>query len=764
MTKVPLATRRRRRRAPFALPVTGGDVSCLHAAVRLHLVALALATSAWLVWTPAAHGQDESGAALARQVEVIRTAYGVPHIYADNFRALGYALGFLQVEDYGERVPLGLLRARGQLAAHQGRGALDSDFANRPSFTRAVAIYQELHEDTRAVSEGFAAGVNRYMAQHPEEFPDWTASAFTGHDVAALYVYRASASQARRWIRQLGGAAEAPLADLDGSAPDGGIEEGSNAWALAPGRTASGAAILLRNPHLSWEAGYWEAHVVVPGRLDFYGDFRIGAPLGIVGGFNPYLGFATTNNDVDNAQVYALEVDPDRADHYLLDGASVPIGREQLTVRFRNGDGYGFETRERLFTDLGPVIYRDHGRIYVLRAPEDGEFRGGEQFLRMMQATSLAEWTDAMRLRAHPRSNLIYADAAGNIFYLWNAAIPRFPHPHDAERAVPVTRRDQMWTALHELDDLPQLLNPVGGYLHNENDAPWLANLRAPLDPDDYPEYFEAQEFRLRSQHAQQLVGGDERLSLEDVLRRKHSYRMLLADRVKDELLAAARGAIDAAALDTGSVDPDRVASALTLIERWDNTTSPESRGGVLFEEWWTRYTSALEAEADPAREDDPVEFFAIPWSSAAPTETPRGLADPGLAARVFPEAVAATVRRFGAWDVAWGDVHRVRRGDVDEPVGGCAGRLGCFRVINFREDEDGRRRAVGGDGWILGVEFTSPPRALSVLAYGQSSRETSPNHADQAAMFARGEMKAVAFTREDVERAAERRYRPGLD
>ena len=100
------------------------------------------------------------------------------------------------------------------------------------------------------------------------------------------------------------------------------------------------------------------------GRLDFYGDFRIGAPLGIVGGFNPYLGFATTNNDVDNGQVYALAIDPTRLDHYVLDGVSVPLGRELVTRRFHNGAGYGFETRERVFTDLGPVIHRDHGRIY----------------------------------------------------------------------------------------------------------------------------------------------------------------------------------------------------------------------------------------------------------------------------------------------------------------------------------------------------------------------------------------------------------------
>ncbi|MDA1184097.1 MAG: penicillin acylase family protein [Acidobacteria bacterium] len=739
-------------------------MSHLRGTVAGRLAALALIASPWLVWPAAAGGQGGPDADLPRQVEVIRTAYGVPHIYADNLRALGYALAYLQVEDYGERVPLGLLRARGQLASHQGRGALDSDFANRPSFTRAVQVYGELHEDTRSVYEGFAAGVNRYMAQHPEAFADWLVSPFTGYDVAALYVYRPSLGQARRWVRALEGVAEAPLLDVDGVAPAGAIEEGSSAWALAPSRTASGAAILLRNPHLSWEAGYWEAHVVVPGRLDFYGDFRIGAPLGIIGGFNRHLGFATTNNDVDNAQVYALEVDPDRADHYVLDGASIPIGRETMSLRFRNGDGYGLESRERLVTEFGPVIHRAHGRIYVLRAPEDGEFRGGEQFLRMIQATTLAEWTDAVRLRAHPRSNFTYADAEGNIFFLWNAAIPRFPHPYDEARAVPVTRRDQIWTALHELEDLPQLLNPVGGYLRNENDGPWLTNLRAPLDPDDYPDYFEAHEFSLRSQHAQQLIGGDERLSLEDVMLRKHSYRMLLADRVKSDMVAAARDAVGAAALDTDDVDPDRVASALTLLERWDNTAAPESRGGVLFQEWWTRYTEALDADADPARGDDTVEFFAVPWSSAAPTETPRGLANPGLAARVFPGAVAATVDRFGASDVAWGDVHRVRRGDVDVPVGGCPGRLGCYRVLNFREDDDGRRRAVGGDGWVLGVEFTSPLRAVSVLAYGQSSDDASPNYADQAAMFARGEMKEVAFTREDVERAAERRYRPGLE
>jgi acyl-homoserine-lactone acylase len=82
--------------------------------------------------------------------------------------------------------------------------------------------------------------------------------------------------------------------------------------------------------------------------------------------------------------------------------------------------------------------------------------------------------------------------------------------------------------------------------------------------------------------------------------------------------------------------------------------------------------------------------------------------------------------------------------------------------VVQYTEAADGKRVARGGDGWVLAVEFTPVPRAYSVLAYGQSSRAESPYHASQAAMFARGEMKPVAYTTADVEKATVRRYRPG--
>ena len=65
---------------------------------------------------------SKTGAApeLWRQVEIIRTAHGVPHIRAENLRAAGYALAWLQSEDYGSRTALNVLEARGQLAQLDG--------------------------------------------------------------------------------------------------------------------------------------------------------------------------------------------------------------------------------------------------------------------------------------------------------------------------------------------------------------------------------------------------------------------------------------------------------------------------------------------------------------------------------------------------------------------------------------------------------------------------------------------------------------------
>ena len=693
--------------------------------------------------------QNATGAArldapYADRVEIVRTAYHVPHIRAQDLAAGYFALAWVQLEDYGPNVAMNLLRARGEMGKWFGPDSMNGDFRARLEHAYAIENFHRLEPDTRAVYEGFAAGVNRYIETHPDEFPPGFAPQFTAYDVFARDVSFAGTNAANRFLARLARLDSASRADSARPSGRDEIEEGSNAWAFHPSRTKSGRAILLRNPHLAWTAGYYEAHLTVPGVLDFYGDFRIGGPFGVIGGFNRDLGFATTNNAPDLDEIYELRVDPEKADHYLFDGTSVPLTRHLVTVEWKNGEGISTETREIWRSPLGPVVHRANGRIWVVKAAADGEYRAGEQFLHMMRATSLAEWKEAMRMRARVTSNFTYADRAGNIFYVWNASLPKRPHPNGGDTtAIAVSRTNEVWTQYVPWDSLPQVENPRGGYVRNENDSPFYTNMRQPLDPARWGADFPEKDLLLRSQLSLLLIDNDRKLSLEDVVRLKHSYRMLLADRVKPDLIRAVRASQPAGA----------VADALALLERWDNTAAAESRGAVLFQTWWQMHTRG--APADSA--------FARPWTPAAPTTTPVGLRDLERAASTFAAAVEETTRRYGSFDVPWGEVHRVRLGATDAPVGGCGGAMGCFRVLNFRTDADGKRSVIGGDGWVLAVEFgRDHPRAYSVLAYGNTNREDSPHFGDQAAMFARGEMKPVLFLWPEIERGAERRYRPG--
>jgi len=691
---------------------------------------------------------------LAQQVEIIRTDYGVPHIQGDNLKAMAFGMAWCQMEDYGATVAESLVAARGIASkVFKNPDLIESDFWHKRSYNRAVETYHLLHQDTRDMLEGFAAGATAYIQSQPEEFVEWPALVFTGHDVSALTIGGPNRRLIQRFKRELSQQEEDSVALEAGT-----NEDGSNSWAFAPSRTTTGNAILLRNPHLSWEAGYYEAHLMVPGVIDFYGDIRIGGAFAIIGGFNRRLGWATTNNAPDLDEIYELTLDRSQPDHFLFDGISIAIRHVPVEIEYINENGrLAFEVRDHLETPIGPVFHRTESSIFVMRSSNDGEYRRGEQYLRMMQANNLEEWKVAMRMQAIGSSNYTYADADGNILYVWNAKLPELPHESQEIKPIQAKHSSDIWTHLVPWDELPQVLNPEGGYVQNSNDPPYFTNLNTYLNPAEYPMHLPKSRLRLRTQLSLQLIHTEAKLSLEDVVALKHNMKMLLADRVKDDLVSAVRAGEPTA----------EVLEAIRLIENWDNTVSAESKGSVLFETWWQEYVRALkeivtsdESQTPPQGDDY---YFLYPWSENEPMETPRGLAFPELAAEVFPRSMESVRSRWGRWDITWGEVHRVRRGKVNVPVGGGSGGLGCFRVLSFSTAEDGKRVANSGDGWVLVVEFSDPPRAYSVLAYGQSNREESPHFDDQAEMFARNEMKPVAFTPQEIRDNSIRRYHPDI-
>ena len=612
-----------------------------------------------------------------------------------------------------------------------------------PVYARAVENYHNLDPDYRVMLEGFASGLNYYAERHPDRVPVWAPKA-TGHDIAAhgvSGVMRFAFNRGnliRDFLKSRGVASTAMLDDEDDSLV------GSNMWAFAPSRSQSGRTILMGNPHQGWApvSTYYEAHMIVPGKLNFYGSTFIGRPM-LTSGWNEFLGWSHTVNYPDLEEIYELDLDPQHADHYLFDGGSIPLVRDDATIAIKAEGSPKTQTRTFWHTPLGPVIHREATKIFVLRSACYDNHQAYEQWLRMTQTKNYAEFRQVIEANHLPMFNICYADRAGNIFYIWNGTVPNLPHPAHKAEAVHATRTADVWTQFHKTSELPQLFNPPGGYVQNCNSPPFLTNLSAPMDPAKYPPHFRLNDLSLRTQHSLRLVHNEKKFTLEEVVALKHSPGMLLAERVKDDLIAALRA----------SQPTSEIEAAIKALESWDNTVAAESRGGALFADWWDRYF------------DKGVGKFAVPWDPAEPTTTPRGLADKTRAVQMFDKALAGFTKLYGRPDAAWGEVHRIRKGEtnrVDLPVSGGAGTMGCFRVLEFRKDSDGKLAANSGDSWVFAVEFSQPPKAYTVVAYSQSDVEGSPHFHDQAALFSTNKMKRAAFTDAEIQAQLLKSYRPG--
>jgi acyl-homoserine-lactone acylase len=691
------------------------------------------------------------GRSLAERLEIRRDTFGVPHILAEDEEAGGFGFGYAMAEDHAVELGRRYLQARGEAARRFGAGELESDLAIR-SFDNRAAARRALDDDIggrfRRWLEGFAAGVNAYVAEHRDTLPSWMPVVEPSDPLAygRMFAVLAASRPPARLLQKYGAAAPA----LTSTPVD---EAGSNAFALAGKKTTSGYPILLGNPHLGWAALYWEAHVTVPDRINFYGSTLVGIPI-LRAGFNDRLGYVQTNNAPDLEDIYALPLAPGRPDTFVHGGRERPIERRVVSADVLQSDGtVVMQQREFEETTLGPVVHRTADRVFVLRSINLEWWRQYEGFFELLRARSLGDFRRTLGRRLAVTSNYTYADVDGNIVYAWNARLPRRSDGDvDYTVDVPGDTGRLLWKGIHRATDLPWLVNPRGGYVQNANNPPWWTSLRDPIDPSEYPPYIERGQLSLRAQLVLQALDRTPTFSPDQVRELKFTTRMLAADRLLPDLLAAGQAV---------TAPSEALGSGLGTLAAWDRRVSAASRGGVLFE----RFMDIHEQQQDR---------FSVAWDPQEPTSTPRGLANPAAALPALEQAVTEIRQQYGSERVAWGEVNRFRFGDIDLPGDGATGRHGVFRVVTF-QDTGGGTRVAGhiapgqplagfGDAWVLMVHFGKPVTAWSVLAYGQTTNLESPHSRDQIRLFANHQLRPVWFTEDEIAAHLERRYRPGRE
>jgi len=654
--------------------------------------------------------------------EILWDTWGVPHIYAPSdaeaFRAFGYA----QMHAHGDLILKLYGQARGRSAEYWGEDNLSSD-----RFVRTMGIpdrardwYGALSPEMRANLDAFAAGANEYAAQHPDALVDSVEVVLpvTAQDVVA------HGQKIINFLFMLFGQAQLP------STLANDIRPGSNMWAIAPSRSASGNAMLIGNPHLLWADLYlfFEAHLNTPTR-NLYGTALVGMPTLAIG-FNDHVAWSHTVNTQDGADVYRIV--PMGAG-YRLDGGERAFTTRTELLAVKTATGTRTDTLTVRETVHGPVFRDDSTGMYALRVAGLDDPKAVEQWWTMGGARSMAEFESAVRQLHAPFFNVMAASADKHIYYFFGGKTPRRPAGDVAryERPLPGDSSALVWTEYLGYDELPHVMDPPTGWLQNANDPPWTATWPLVFSPDSFAPYVAPRSMSFRPQRSALMQLADSSVTFDELVQYKHSSHMALADRLLPELLAAARAGGDADAK-----------AAADVLERWDRQARAGSRGAVLFAAFVQEWLSNLKGAP-----------FQRPWRLDSALTTPAGLADPAAAATALGAAARATRSAHGALDVAWGDVNRLRYAGKDLPGNGGSGDpFGIFRVAFYAPDEDGKRRILGGDTYYQVVEFSQPIRAKVLTAYGNATQPGSPHRGDQLELFSREEMREAWRTRGEVE------------
>jgi acyl-homoserine-lactone acylase len=714
--------------------------------MRARLSALIVA---WCLLAPLLITAERRGA----DVVIRRDTFGVPHILADTEEGAARALGYATAEDHGEALARLFVRARGEQARLFGARFVEEDFELRLLALRERAAQQleTLPPLTQRLLSGYAAGYNAYLAKHPKQMPAWAAPIEAADVLAHCYaVLLLDFSSVNRGLLRGAIAPKTPPPTASPAEPllargvEPVAEMGSNMWALGRGRTRSGHGILLANPHLRWSGShlFHEVHIRVPGRVDVAGATLIGFP--VVGiGFNEHGGWTHTVNSRDADDLYALTLDPADPQRYLYDGLSLPLTRRTLSVDVKSATGTGVETvtREVVAAHYGPIVRRTGDQVFALKSANVTAFDFLTTWNLMAKARSTRELWDALQLGGLPMFNVAYTNRQGELLYLFNGRIPFRPSGYDWSGTVAGDTSATEWYRMRTAQELPHLLNPPGGYLQNCNDAPWFTTLRKAIARDTYPPELTRDGLGLRGQFSLRTLDAATAVTLDRVKSLKWDDRVLVASRVKADLIAAVQRAPDTDADADGALR-----DAAAVLAKWDDRASAGSRGAVLFLRWWDEYSKTAK------------KAFAVEWTQARLLTTPRGLAEPKTAVTALAAAARAIIDEHGSLDVAWGDVHRIRRGGEDLPASGAPG---SFRTLGFGNATEGRRAANFGDSYVLAVEFTPTPTAFSIMAYSQSDDPSSPHRVDQTRLFARGEYKPLWFAEADVTRHVVRTYTP---
>lgn len=779
--------------------------------VSVVLIALVL-VGGWL-WLRGSLPQLDGEIALAgphAPIEILRDSYGVPHIYATEPHDAYFGLGFVHAQDRLWQMETQRRVGAGRLSELFGLRTVETD-----RFLRILGIHQAaerqwqgLDNDAQAAYRAYADGVNAHLAARsgplPPEFvlfgvePEpWQPvdslawALMMAWDLAGNWsseLLRARLAQqlepaqiAALWPEVKSTPSDLPdslaeiyrslpldaLAGLDLAAPrlDG---EGSNNWALAGTRSASGAPLLANDPHLDLglPSLWYLAHLSASG-LEVAGATLPGLPVPVLGR-NAHLAWGFTNTNPDVQDLFVERLDPDDPGRYLTpDGAQAFVVRQEV-IAIRGAAELVIEVRE---SRHGPVISdasetaRDAaGDGYVLAlawtalAPDN---RSAQASLYAVLANDREDFIGAMRDFHAPQQNIVYADTDGHIGFIAPGQVP-IRNLGNGRLPVPGWSGEYDWIGIIPFEALPSNLDPAGGAIITANQR---------IVPADYP-WFITDDWTppWRYRRIADLVDAEDQHTPESFSAIQNDVRSSFAAALTPLLLKYAHP------------ETPRARSVIELLTGWDYEMAVERPEPLIFAAWQRAFLRALLADELGPLYD---EFAGIranlslgalthpsPFCDDITTERLEDCAS--LVGAALETALIELTANHGddteAW--RWGDVHRLslshrifsRLPVVNSLTGHEFGTGGGGYTVNaasYAAKGATPYAQIAGPGYRAVYDLAPGAPSLVMQSTGQSGNPFSVHYDDLVTLWQSGTTIPLTMIREDIDVAARLLLRP---
>ena len=668
---------------------------------------------------------------LVAPAEIFWSEHAVPFIIAQADEDAPFLIGMVHAHLRLGQMELTRRAARGRLSELAGPVIADDlDHALRTfDLGKAVPeIIAMLPPDTRAWLDRYVEGLNAYIERMDRQPPEFAllgidrAEPWTLDDVVLmgrLVGVDVNLFQWVSWARMRGEASwpdYAALLERFGSQglPSFGPDDptpiellvsqskaGSNAFAVAGHKSATGSALLASDPHVGLGIpNLWCLVAFSTPTTTNLGLTFPGIPFILVGR-NDHIAWGGTNMLATSTTFYDIE-----------NAADVTLTERTETITRRLAPE---KTVTITDSSLGPVIseapfLRNFGLPRTAmrwrgHTPSD-EFT---PFLEISTATNFTEFRNAFDSYAVSGQNFLYADVDGNIGQVM--AVEYIPAAGRAASSLVVKAGDPDydWTESFNPTQLPFAYNPPDGFLVSTNNTP--VNVIPPISSS-------------RNSN-DRFVRASELLARADAVTPE-----LLHDIQLDTYSAWSHRAAQAIAtrITPASSAESAIAAALTA---WDGFYTTDSRGAVAFQllayhiitlhytpRFGERITSSI--RRNPAGTSILAEDV------------------PAIEQAIIDEALASASRDF-ATAGSWGDMHRLRRrhplGNIpllgrayrfgEAPIAGSTTTLhksahaitrephnttfgaNSRFVANLADPDDNRFVLLGGnDGWLGSANF----------------------------------------------------------